>query len=461
MNAENARLLRTVDPAVLGERLRSARVASGLTQRELGAPEASVAHVSRIEAGARRPGLALLVAMAGRLGTTPRVLLLGASAGEAEEVELALTFVELALESGDVASALERSGIVLGRARSVARADLLHRALLAHGRALESNGRLEDAIDVLDDLVGLDGTGLTWARGGIALCRCTRDSGDLARAIDTGETVRARLTAAGLDGTDESVQLTVTLASAYHERGDVAFAARLCRDAVRRAEATGSPTARASAYWNASIVLSEAGSTAEALPLAERALSLLSEGSDTRNLARLRVELASLQLSADPPQVGAAEENLERGLDQLRASSASPVDIGRITLARARVCLLRGDAVGADQLACQASDELGELAPLVLADALSVQGQALHLLGDPAAVDRYRSAVLVLTGIGADRSAARLWYDLGTLLEASGETAEALDAFRRAAASTGLRGTTVARATTQAGSPQPLPPAPS
>ncbi len=458
MHAENARLLRTVDPAVLGERLRSARVASGLTQRELGAPEASVAHVSRIEAGARRPGLALLGAMAGRLGTTPRVLLLGASAGEAEEVGLALTFVELALEGGDVAAALERSGIVLERARSVARADLLHRALLAHGRALESNGRLEEAIEVLDDLVGLDGTGLTWARGGIALCRCTREWGDLARAIDTGETVRARLTAAGLDGTDESVQLTVTLASAYHERGDVAFAARLCRDAVRRAETTGSPTARASAYWNASMVVAESGDVSEALPMAERALALLSEGSDSRNVARLRSVLATLQLAGDPPQLDAAEENLVRADAELRSSSASPVDVARNTLSRARVSLLRGDPRDAVDLASLAHGEVEGMAPLLAADALSVQGQALHLLGDPAAVDRYRSAVLVLTGIGADRSAARLWYDLGTLLEASGETAEALDAFRRAAASTGLRGTTVVRATTPADSSAPLPP---
>ena len=301
--------------------------------------------------------------MAGRLGTTTRVLLLGASAGEAEEVELALTFVELALESGDVASALERSGIVLERARSVARADLLHRALLAHGRALESNGRLEDAIEVLDDLVGLDGTGLTWARGGIALCRCTRDSGDLARAIDTGETVRARLTAAGLDGSDESVQLTVTLASAYHERGDVAFAARLCRDAVRRAEATGSPTARASAYWNASMVVAESGDVSEALPMAERALALLSEGSDSRNVARLRSMLASLQLAGDPPQLDPAEENLERADAELRSSSASPVDLARNTLSRARVSLLRGDPTDAVDLASEAYREAEGLAP--------------------------------------------------------------------------------------------------
>ena len=70
--------------------------------------------------------------------------------------------------------------------------------------------------------------------------------------------------------------------------------------------------------------------------MAERALSLLSEGSDTRNLARLRTELATLQLSADPPDVDAAEENLARGLVQLHESSASPMDIANNTLVRAR-----------------------------------------------------------------------------------------------------------------------------
>lgn len=457
MLAENARLLRAVDPAVLGDRLRSARVACGLTQRELGSPEASVAHVSRIEAGARRPGLALLAAMAGRLGTTPRVLLLGASAGDAEELELALTFVELSLETGDATSAMDRSGRVVDRARSIGRADLLQRALLAHGRALESCGRLADGIEVLDELAALDGAGLTWARGCIALCRCTREAGDLSRAIELGEEARARITEAGLDGSDESVQLTVTLAAAYHERGDVARATRLCRDAVRRAEQTGSPRARASAYWNGSVVLSQAGAIGEALTMAERALSLLSEGSDTRNLARLRTELASLQLAADPPEVDAAEENLAHALVQLLESSASPVDVARNTLERAHVRLLRGDAQGALELAVETAEAAhGMEARLLVADALSVQGQALHLLGEPeAAVRRFREAVLVLTGVGADRKAARLWYDLGTLLETSGETAAALDAFRRAAASTGLRSTTVARATTQAGPPPP------
>jgi Tfp pilus assembly protein PilF len=51
--------------------------------------------------------------------------------------------------------------------------------------------------------------------------------------------------------------------------------------------------------------------------------------------------------------------------------------------------------------------------------------------------------VLVLTRIGADRSAAQLWFELASLLEEVGEFDSARDAYRSAAASTGL----VSRAT--------------
>jgi hypothetical protein len=44
----------------------------------------------------------------------------------------------------------------------------------------------------------------------------------------------------------------------------------------------------------------------------------------------------------------------------------------------------------------------------------------------------------MLSGVGADRRAAELWFELGGLLQDVGEAAAALDAYRRAAASTGL-----------------------
>ena len=61
----------------------------------------------------------------------------------------------------------------------------------------------------------------------------------------------------------------------------------------------------------------------------------------------------------------------------------------------------------------------------------------------------YREAILLLSGVGADRGAAQIWFELGGLLEGLGDQDGALDAYRRAAASTGLVST---RARSSAGS---------
>ena len=60
-------LLRTIDPVVLGERLRTKRVRAGLTQAQVAGGAVSVGYVSRIERGQRRPDSGLLDAMADRL----------------------------------------------------------------------------------------------------------------------------------------------------------------------------------------------------------------------------------------------------------------------------------------------------------------------------------------------------------------------------------------------------------
>lgn len=63
------------DPRALGDRLRETRLAAGLTQVEVTAGVASSAHLSRIEAGLRRPTPALLAALADRLGVSVEGLL--------------------------------------------------------------------------------------------------------------------------------------------------------------------------------------------------------------------------------------------------------------------------------------------------------------------------------------------------------------------------------------------------
>jgi tetratricopeptide (TPR) repeat protein len=437
MDAQQADLLRDIDSATLGQRLRAARVAKGMTQTELAGDDVSIGYVSRIESGHRRPNLKVLSVLATRLGLPVEQLLRGVAPRDYDAIRLTLDFAELSLESGQAQEAEARAVEARAQAEAASLDDLLDRANFLHARAMEDQGRVDDAIIELETLIAT-ASGHWRLKAGIGLSRCYRDSGDLTQAIDTGERVLGLLADTGLDNCDEAVQLAVTIAAAYFERGDVGQAVRVCRRAMVKAEALGSPTARASAYWNASMMEAERGAIQEAVPLAERALALLGEGHDARNLARLRTQLGMMQLRLDPPELNEAQHNLERAAEEYVWSSAAPVDRARNDLALARVHFLAGDPQQV-LLLCERVEEFSEQAPLVAADARALEGQARAAQGDVAgAVDAYRQAVLGLTRVGADRNAAQLWFDLAALLEEVSEFEMARDAYRSAAASTGL-----------------------
>ena len=87
-----------------------------------------------------------------------------------------------------------------------------------------------------------------------------------------------------------------------------------------------------------------------------------------------------------------------------------------------------------------------EVAPALAADALALEGQAIAAEGDNArAAALYKEAVLILTGVGADRDAGQLWLELGGLLESVGEVEASRDAYRSAAAAAGLHARYTAR----------------
>jgi transcriptional regulator with XRE-family HTH domain len=75
---QTAELIQNVDPENLGKRVRNARIAAGLRQRDLAGDEWTAAYVSRIESGQRRPSLQVLTTLAERMGVTAGMLL-GAS----------------------------------------------------------------------------------------------------------------------------------------------------------------------------------------------------------------------------------------------------------------------------------------------------------------------------------------------------------------------------------------------
>jgi transcriptional regulator with XRE-family HTH domain len=433
-------MLKEIDPAQLGDRIRSARVAKGWTQTQLAGTEISVGYVSRIESGQRRPNSTVLHDMATRLGVPVDHLLRGVTAREYDEIKLSLDFAELSLESGQHLEAESQARAALDRAAGTAQEELTFRGRYLLARALEGQRGLDDAILELEPLVASTTGGILRIKCAIALSRCYRESGDLSKAIETGERVLEQLAGTPLDVADEAVQMAVTLAAAYFERGDAGQAVRTCRKAVTKAEGLASPIARASAYWNASIMEAEQGAVSDAVPLAERALALLAEGQDGRNLARLRTQLGMMQLRLDPPQVAEAQHHLDKAAEELVWCSASAIEVARNDLARARAFFLEGNLELAQSMCATVHGKVAGEAPLLAADAQTLEGQAAAARGDvSSAAAAYRQAVLILTGIGADRGAAQLWFELASLLEDVGDLDAARDAYRSAAASTGLR----------------------
>ena len=411
-----------------------------MTQTDLAGADVSVGYVSRIEAGQRRPNLQVLTDLCVRLGTPVEQLLMGVAPQELEQIKLNLDFAELSLESGDPQTAELQARDARDAAEAASLKEHTYRARFLVARALEAQGLIDDAVIELEALLTPRVGNVLQIKVGLALVRCYKESGDFAKAVEVGEMLLEHLTDTPLDNTDEAVQLAVSMAAAYYFRGDVAQAVRVCRKAMAKAERLDSPVARASAYWNASIFEAGRGSVRDAVPLAQRALALFAEGQDGRNLAVLRTNLGTLQLQLDPPQLDEAKQNLEQAAEEMRSNSAGPVDIGRNELAQARAHYLGGDFDIAEVMTTRVLENVRTLAPLTAADAKSLEGQVHAARGDVAgAATAYREAVLILTGVGSDRSAAEMWFELAGLLEDVDEFDAARDAYRSAAAASGIQ----------------------
>ena len=236
--------------------------------------------------------------------------------------------------------------------------------------------------------------------------------------------------------------MAVTLAGAYYFRGDIGQAVRICRKAIAKAETLDSTVARASAYWNASVFESERGSVGNAVVMAERALALMAEGQDARNLARTAVDGRFDAARARP----ARRSRRRTGTWTRRPKScrgAAPARWRSRTtswLEPAR-SYLEGEMERAEEICLATFEVANSEAPRARGERRArSSARSRHARGDAeGAKTSFRQAVFFLTGAGADRDAAQLWFELADLLEDVGDLDAARDAYRSAAASTGLR----------------------
>lgn len=444
VNSELEALCQSIDTAELGRRIRRARRAAGLTQSEVAGEDVSTAYISRIEDGQRRPDLRLVERMAARMGVPVEELLLGMSADELRELQYLVDQAELELVSGDAATALASANRALGALVGARGTQPRRAARRVRAAALEAVGDVDAAIDELQDLAGDPTPDAAWLKGLIALSRCYREKGDLDRAIAVGADAADTIARLGISATTEAIQLTVTVAFAHMYRGDEAHALRLCKRAIADAEELDLPIAKASAYWNASIIQARRGAMDQAIFLAMEALALFEEGDDVRNIARLRAQVGLLKLLTDPPDAFGSLEILSRAERELAWSPATAFDRANVLETSSRAYFLLGNHE-------QALEQLRRCAETAPVDSPRLQACSFALRGRIAAAENridearlhYQAAALTLTGMGADHDAAQLWFDLGALLADIGDVDDARDAFKRAAVSKGLRPTPI------------------
>ena len=384
----------------------------------------------------KRKDRASLAVLATTLGVTVDYLVIGEGWEEARRLELLLDHAELSLVGGEAPRALEQAREALAAATLGSVPGGVIRARYVEAAALDATGDLS-ATSAFEALLGRDLESSLRLKVATALSRIWREQGQLERAIAVAESAIADVPAVIL-ASEEGIRLSVTLAAALFTAGRVEEAAETCDRAIAESERLSSPLARASAYWNASIIRDESGNVTEAIGLARRALHLLESTERVRDLGRLRTELSAIMLRSNPPRVDEAQEQLKIAATELDWSEASPTDRARNDLVNARALFLAGESTTAEmraRAALAAADDL----PLVAVNALTLLGQIAWADGDrDEAHAWYRQAIARLTGVGADREAGQLWFELGTLASEAGLVAESADAFRRAAVSTGL-----------------------
>jgi tetratricopeptide (TPR) repeat protein len=426
----------------LGDRVRSWRLRQGMSQAQLALPELSDSYVSLIESGKRTPAPEVVRLLARKLGCSASYLTSGVNDEIVDGLRTTVKYAQIALENGEAIEARARFADALAHPDLAVLPALEQEARWGHARALEATGQIDEAVVEMKRVALSIEPGAEqdrWANLHTALCRCYLEHGDVAESIRTGEEALSRLTSTGSRWTEEMVLLGVTVLGAYQERGDLAYADQLARKLMDRAESVGSPRAVMAALWNGAWVAESRGEAESALAMAERAIALLGEENDPRNLSRLRCAFGHFLLIAHPEEASRALKALRQAEGELAESSASSIDRGWCLVYQAQAQFILGESDSAAALAEQAIELLGDTAGLAKAEALTVLSEALvQLHRQDEAVDALIQAATLLEGMEASRPAGQVWYRLAELLGTAGESSRQTSALRQALVCMGL-----------------------
>ena len=422
----------------IGARLRSLRVAAGLTQTELAGDRCSKEYVSQIERGKTRPTMETVEWLAARLEVSPSFLATGVSTDVRTRLEATLARAEALSEAHRFDEAFEIFAGVRPEVDATGSIELEVRALSGEAWARMELGNVREAIVLLqrahtaveapefNDVDRADilfrlgvsryklasiATAVSLLDQALVLAERSELPCDLLRADILGWRSRCRRHQRDFEAAREDVERALELAQAMDDRRAIA-----------------------NAYYQASLVTERMGHSIASRNYAQRARALYEELNDRRTVGRLTQNLGGLHLLLGKPS---------QAVDQLKAAFAIAVESGSKpdaaqalgNLGTVHLHLEEYDA--ADDCARRALElfddredylqEIGQ-AHVVLGRALMERGRLDE------AGECFRAADSSFERLGSISYRAGAWVALGDLASRRGDDREAARLYRNAAA---------------------------
>ena len=222
--------------------------------------------MSLIESGKRTPTPAVLELLADKLDCSLTYLINGVTAEQMKEIELVLSYAQLAMNNGEVSEARTRYAELLADSGLAGLPQLKQDAEYGLALATEACGDLGGAIVLFNGLRQNESMPMAPERHiavAVALSRCYRDQGNHAEAVSVAEQILGKT--ARPTWTDGLIRLGSQLVAAYIERGDMLRARQFSAEVLAAAEVLNTPLSIVLARWNAAIVAVESGQDEEAV----------------------------------------------------------------------------------------------------------------------------------------------------------------------------------------------------
>jgi tetratricopeptide (TPR) repeat protein len=407
-------------PATLGQRVRQARIARGLTQSELADSRFSKQYVSQIERDQLRPTDATLEWIANRLEVDLQFLATGVDGRELERVASVVARGEAALEAHDYAEAII---LLAGIAESIptdAASDLELRALLAESWARMYIGEMREALPLLTrarELVenpvfsDVDRAEVLF-RLGCCRYRLTSVSTALAlfsEALDLAER-------SGIPCDRLRSRIFGWRSRCYRRQRDWEAAREDVERALELAEALDDRRATADAYFLGALVSERRGQWVAARSYAERAKVLYEEIDDKANTGKLLTTLGGLTFLLGKP-----DESIPLFKQAFSSLAQVHLRTGQLELAEQQA------QHALDLLADRVDfiDEIGN-AQLVLGRSLLEQGRLEE------AEEKFRAAEESFEQLSSASHRAAAWTAQAELAVRRGEKEGAIQLYQRA-----------------------------